>query len=309
MSAAQHGAARLFDKPYLLLVLTSLFWGGNAVAGKIAVGEIDPFVLTALRWLLASLMFAALARPHLSKDWPVLRRQAPLLLALGMAGFALFNFGLYAGLQYTSAINVTIEQAAIPLFILLLNRWFFAQAVRPLQWLALLLATAGVVYTVSQGDPASLLQGGLNRGDAMMLGACLCYALYSVGLRWRPAVHWSGMMLLMSCGALLLCVPALALQYVQSGLPAPSPRGWAVVLYAVIFPTICSQLFYLRAVALIGANRAGLFINLVPIFAAALAVLLLGEEIHAYHLIGFSLVLGGIALSERVTRSAASGDS
>jgi len=304
MPAAQQNSHQFFDNPYFLLVLTSLFWGGNAVAGKFAVGQIDPFVLTALRWLLASLMFAILARPHFARDWPVLRQHIVLLLALGMAGFALFNFGLYAGLQYTSAINVTIEQAAIPLFILLLNRWFFAQAVKPMQWLALLMATAGVVFTVSRGDPLSILQGGLNRGDGMMLGACLCYALYSVGLRWRPAVHWSGMMLLMSCGALMLCVPALAIKYAHSGLAVPSATGWAVVLYAVIFPTICSQLFFLRAVALIGANRAGLFINLVPVFAAGLAVLLLGEKIHSYHLMGFVLVLGGIALSEKTTRSA-----
>ncbi len=290
------------DRPYLLLFLTSLFWGGNAVAGKFAVGEINPFLLTSLRWFFACLLFALLARPHIRRDWPTLKCTAPLLFGLGAVGFALFNFGLYAGLQYTSAINVTIEQAAIPLFILLLNRWFFDQRVVLAQWLGLLCAALGVAITVSRGDLAVLLQNGLNRGDAMMLGACLCYALYSVGLRWRPTVHWSGVMLMMSLGALALCLPVLVYQHWQVGVAAPTPTGWTVVLYAVLFPTVCSQLFYLRAVALIGANRAGLFINLVPIFAAALAVLLLGEVVRFYHVVGFACVMAGIALSEYSSR-------
>ena len=304
MSAERRTASGLLDLPYLLLVLTTLFWGGNAVAGKFAVGQIDPLLLTVFRWLFGALCFAFFARPHIARDWPVLRQHLWVLLGLGMVGFAMFNVLLYSSLQYTSAINVTIEQAAIPLFILLLNRCFFAQPIFAAQWLALLLATVGVVVTVSRGDPQSLLLGELNRGDAMMLVACLSYALYSVGLRWRPAAHWSGVMLLMSCGALLLALPVALFQHLQVGIQPPTATGWMVVLYAVVFPTICAQLFYLRAVSLIGANRAGLFINLVPVFAAVLAVGLLGEQIHSYHLVGFALVLCGIALSEKVSRVA-----
>ncbi|MGB0864991.1 MAG: DMT family transporter [Granulosicoccaceae bacterium] len=293
----------LLDFPYLLLVLTTLFWGGNAVAGKFAVGQIDPLLLTFFRWLFGALCFAWLAKSHITRDWPVLRQHLWVLLGLGMVGFTLFNLLLYSGLQYTSAINVTIEQASIPLLILLLNRCFFAQAIVKAQWLALVLATVGVVITVSRGDPVSLLQGQLNRGDGMMVLACVCYAAYSVGLRYKPDVHWSGVMLLMACGALLLCSPVVVYQFFNNGLYAPTPTGWVVVVYAVVFPTVCAQLFYLRAVSLIGSNRAGLFINLVPVFAAVLAVLLLAERLHFYHLVGFSLVLGGIALSERTSRS------
>lgn len=304
MSKDHRTASGVLDLPYLLLVLTTLFWGGNAVAGKFAVGQIDPLLLTFFRWLFGALCFAYLAKPHIRRDWPVLRTHLWVLLGLGMVGFALFNFMLYSSLQYTSAINVAIEQAAIPLFILLLNRAFFAQPIVSMQWLALLLATAGVVVTVSRGDLYQLMQGELNRGDAMMLVACLCYALYSVGLRWRPSVHWSGVMLLMSIGALLLALPVALYQHMQVGLQSPTVSGWFVVLYAVIFPTVCAQLFYLRAVSLIGANRAGLFINLVPVFAAILAVSLLGEQVHIYHLFGFALVLAGITLSEKVAKQA-----
>lgn len=302
-SAAATAGSSLLAQPYLLLTLTAMFWGGNAVAGKFAVGEIAPVLLTAFRWLFASVLFAFLARPHLRRDWPELRRRAPVLMALGAVGFALFNLFLYGSLQYTSAINAAIAQAAIPLFILLLNRWFFAQRVSLGQWLGLVLATVGVVVTVSRGDIQSLLAGGVNRGDALMLLACFCYALYSVGLRWRPAVHWSGMMLLMSLGALGLCLPVVVYEGFSVGLVAPTVTGWAVVLYAVIFPTVGAQLFYLRGVALIGANRAGLFINLVPIFAAVFAVSLLAEAVQVYHVLGFALVMAGIAMSERSSRS------
>ena len=177
MSSERRTASGLLDLPYVLLVLTTLFWGGNAVAGKFAVGQIDPLLLTVFRWFFGALCFAFLARAHIVRDWPVLRQHLWVLLALGMVGFSLFNVLLYSSLQYTSAINATIEQAATPFFILVLNRCFFAQRVFPAQWVALLLATAGVVLTVSRGDPRSVLLGELNRGDARMLLACLCYAL------------------------------------------------------------------------------------------------------------------------------------
>ncbi len=301
---AATAGSTLFARPYLLLTLTAMFWGGNAVAGKFAVGEVSPVLLTAFRWLFASAIFAFLARPHLRRDWPELRRRAPILLGLGAVGFTLFNLFLYSSLQYTSAINAAIEQAAIPLFILLLNRCFFAQRVLLAQWMGLALATVGVVVTVSRGDIQSLIDVGVNRGDALMLLACLCYALYSVGLRWRPAVHWSGMMMMMSLGALSLCLPVVLFEGLRNGLEVPTATGWAVVLYAVVFPTVGAQLFYLRAVGLIGANRAGVFINLVPLFAAVFAVSLLGEAVQVYHVLGFVLVMAGIALSERSSRGA-----
>lgn len=308
MAGAQTGHG-LLDRPYALLLLTTLFWAGNAVAGKFAVGQIDAVLLTVLRWLFGALCFAWLARGQLRRDWPLLRAQLPLLLALGATGYAGFNLFLYSSLHHTSAIHATIEQASIPMLILLFNRGLFGQRILPLQYLALALATAGVVITVARGDLALLWAGELNRGDGMMLIACLCYAGYSVGLRFKPAVHWSGLMLVMAVGALLASLPVLGFRLATVGVAAPTATGWAVAAFAVVFPTVCAQLFFLRAVGLIGSSRAGLFINLVPVFAAALAVALLGEQLRAYHVLGLGLVLVGIGLSERVSKTAGTANS
>lgn len=285
--------------PYTLLMLTALFWAGNAIAGKLAAGVISPVALTWSRWLIACAAFYLIARPHLGRDWPTVRRHLPLLFGLGALGFSSFNIGLYWALNHTTAINAAIEQSAMPVLIILANYLFFSQRVTALQGLGVLLTITGVLITATRGSPLTIFETGVNRGDAIMLLCVVLYAGYTVALRYRPDIHWTTLMFTLSFSAMLFALPFYALDVLRGGFQMPTPKAWAIIAYTAIFPSMLSQLFFIRGVAMLGANRAGLFINLVPIFAAVLAILILGELFRLYHMAGLVLVLGGIAMSER----------
>ena len=295
-----------FANPYLLLALTTLFWGGNAVAGKMAVGELSFLSLTFFRWLGALLLVLPFAWRPLMRDLPMIRRHFLLLFTLGAVGFSGFNLFMYWALTHTSVVNVVIEQAAIPVLIMLFNFVAFRLRVRALQIVGLLMALTGVVLTVTGGQPALLLQGKVNIGDAIMMLSALCYAIYSVGLRWRPPMHWLSFMLVLVFAATVVSGVFWLAEVSRTGVVMPTGKGWWLVAYVAFFPSLLSQLFFARGVDLIGANRAGLFINMVPIWGSLLAVMLLGEIFHWYHAAGLALVIGGIFLAERAARRAAS---
>jgi drug/metabolite transporter (DMT)-like permease len=290
---------------YPLLLLTTLFWGGNAVAGKLAVGHVSPMFLTTARWGFALVILCMIGWPRLMADWPKVRRNAVYLMALGAVGFSIFNIALYSAVVYTSAINVSIEQAGIPVLIFIGNFLLFRLRATWAQIMGFLVSLIGVVLTASHGDPARLLALDLNFGDALMLAAVVGYAGYTVALRFRPDIHWQSLMIALTAGAFIMSIP-FALAEAQVGASVmPDALGWAIILYTVIFPSILAQIFYVRGVELIGANRAGLFVNLVPVFGTLMSVLLLGEEFHLYHAFALAFVLGGIWLAETSGRKAA----
>ncbi len=285
--------------PYALLTLTTLLWAGNAIAGKMAAGVISPVALTFARWLIACVAFYFFARPHLKNDWPTIRKHLPLLFGLGALGFSAFNFGLYWALHYTTAINVTIEQSAMPVLIIFANYLFFSMRITGLQGVGVLLTIIGVLVTATRGSPLAVLESGVNRGDAVMMLAVLLYGSYTVALRFRPDIHWTSLMFVLTSSAAAFAVPFYAVEILRDGFRMPGREAWAIIAYTAIFPSMVSQLFFIRGVAMLGANRAGLFINLVPVFGALLAVLILGESFRLYHMVGLALVLGGIAMAER----------
>ena len=290
---------------YVLLILTTLFWGGNAVAGKFAVGHISPMLLTTLRWGMAAAVLAPFALPHLRRDWPTVRANLALLVALGAAGFYLFNAAMYLALTYTTAINVSIEQAGMPMLIFIANFVLYRMGVSPGQIVGFTLSLAGVALTATHGDLARLADLDVNRGDALMLGAIVLYGGYTVVLRHKPQIHWQSLILVMCVIAFIISLPFTAWEFAIGSLIVPDARGWAVAAYTAILPSLLSQAFYIRGVELIGANRAGLFVNLVPIFGTLLSIALLGEDFHPYHAVALAMVLGGIWLAEHSGRKRA----
>lgn len=284
---------------YLLLILTALFWAGNAIAGKLALGHISPMLLTAGRWLFAAAIMIAIGWRHLATDWPLIRRHWVLLTLLGAFGFTVFNVSFYTAFFYTTAINVSVEQAGMPMLIFLLNFLVFRHSATRFQVIGLAMTIIGIVLTATHGELSRILTLDLNVGDAIMLGACVVYAGYSVALRSKPAIHWMSMMIALTVSAFLTAVPFAAWEIASDNAIYPDLRGWLILLYVLIGPSLLSQAMFIRGVELIGANRAGLFINLVPIFGTIMAIVLLGEAFHAYHAIALALVFGGIWLAEK----------
>lgn len=289
----------LFGRPYLLMVLTTLFWGGNAIASRLAVGEISPMALTCLRWSLVIVIALAIARRDLVRDWPILRARWGLILSMGALGFTGFNALFYLGAHYTTAVNLTIIQGAIPGIVLLGALFFFGTRITGLQIAGSIVTLVGVGVVAAQGEFATLVALTFNPGDLMMLVACLFYAGYTIALRSRPKAAGFSFFAALACVAFLTSAPLLAIEVANGTVVWPTFKGWLILLYVAFFPSLLSQIFFMRSVELIGPGRAGLFVNLVPIFGAILAVGLLGEPFHLYHAAALVLVLGGIWLAER----------
>jgi len=298
--------ARLLDQPYLLLVAAPLFWGGNVVAAKMVVGQIDPVLLLASRCLAATLVILPFAWPHLRRDWAVVRRHWPLLMAYGAVGYALFNVFLYMGLKTTTGVNSAVEQAALPMLILGANFIIFRVRANGLQILGVLLAIAGVLLTATHGDPAQLLRLDIHVGDGLVILACLTYTAYTLALRFRPAMHIMSFMGVTFAGAAIAGLVMLALFGGGLGqfatLADASPAVWAVIAYVAVFPSMFSQVAYARGVEILGANRAAPSHNLIPVFGTLGSVLILGERLEPYHFLAAAIIIGGIVLAEWAAR-------
>jgi drug/metabolite transporter (DMT)-like permease len=287
----------LNSRAYFYLCITSLFWGANSVAGKLAVGHVSPMVLTTFRWIVALSIILILMLPQVKRDWPAIRRHWLQLLLYGALGFTAFNALLYTALGYTSAINAVIEQAGIPMLIFVFNFALFRIQASIAQVLGFTVTLVGVLVTASHGDFSTLAELEFNFGDALMLGACIVYAAYTVSLRWKPEMHWQSFIAAPAFGALLSAIPLFFWEVSRGAAIFQDTTGWAIVLYAGIFPSLLSQVLYVRGVEMIGANRAGLFINAIPVFGTILSVALVGETMHMFHVVSLLLVLGGIAIA------------
>ncbi|HEY8566850.1 MAG TPA: DMT family transporter [Beijerinckiaceae bacterium] len=289
----------LYGKPYLLLTLTTLMWGGNAVAGRLAIGQVSPMALTFLRWIIVVAILSVIARRDVTAAWPALRARWPSLVLMGMLGFTLFNALFYAAAHHTSAVNLGIIQGAIPVLVLVGALVWFGTRVRLFQVVGMLVTLVGVTIVAAKGDLAVLRSLDFNVGDVWMLIASGFYAFYTLALRRRPAVSGLALFAALAGVAFVTSLPLVAYEIATGQVQWPTPKGWLIMLYVGLCPSLLSQIFYMRGVELIGPGRAGIFVNLVPVFGALLAVVIVGEAFHLYHGLALALVLGGIALAER----------
>jgi drug/metabolite transporter (DMT)-like permease len=289
----------LMGQPYLLLTLTTLSWAGNAVASRLATGHISPMALTAMRWVgVVALLAPFMVRPVMAEA-PVLMPIWRRILVMGALGFTAFNALMYAAAYQTTAVNIAIFQGSIPVFVLLGALAAFGTRIGLLQAIGTALTLVGVAAIAARGDLQALASFSFYAGDVFMLIACASYAVYTLLLRDRPKVPGFVFFSALACAALLVSVPLLAWEIAAGHVIWPDLRGWLILLYVMLLPSLLSQIFFMRGVELIGPGRAGLFVNLVPVFGAILGVAILGEPFRWYHAVGLVLVLGGIWLAER----------
>ena len=289
----------LFGRPFLLLVLTTLMWGGNAVASRLAVGHISPMALTCLRWLGVVMVLAPFLGRQVAAESQRLMPRWRYVVMMAALGFTIFNALMYAAAHHTPALNLTILQGSVPVLVLLGSLVWFGTHIRLVQILGMAVTLGGVITVAARGEIETLTTLAFNIGDVWMMFACAAYAAYTVALRKRPPVSGFVFFAAMAGVAFLLTVPLLAWEMARGTVIWPDARGWAILVYVTLFPSLLSQIFYMRGVELIGPGRAGLFVNLVPVFGAMLAVALLGEPFRFYHALSLGLVLAGIWLAER----------
>lgn len=298
MSPAPRLLARLYDNAYVLLTGATLMWAGNSIIGIAAVGEVTPMTLTFLRWFFVCLILGALYRRDVEAAAPVLAPRWRWVTAMAVLGYTTFNALLYGAAHHTSGINLTMLQSSIPVMVLVGGAVAFGSRVTGVQALGTALTVIGVLVVASGGDIRRLLGLEFNAGDLYVLIACALYAGYTLGLRGRPAISGFGLFIGFAVVAMVSSLPLLLYEMATGGFFWPSAKGWAILAYVTICPSILSQIFYIRGVELIGPARAGLFINLIPIFGAVMAVVVLGEPIGWDELLAACLVFGGIAIAE-----------
>ena len=281
----------------LMLVVTTLLWGCNAVAARLAVGQVSPMMLTTARWSVACIALWFVARGAVAAHGATLRRHWRYLTVMGVSGFTAFNALFYAAAHHTTAANIAIIQGVIPVLVLLGGALLHLRVTgRQLAGVAVTLA--GIAVVASHGQWRALAALDFNIGDVWMVLASLLYAGYTLGLRRRPAVPPLVFFAAVAGVAALSSLPLLAAEVAAGRFFMPTPLGWALVLFVGLLPSFLAQVLFIRAVELIGPARAGVFLILTPVFGPLLAVPLLGEPLAPYHVLALVLVLGGIWIAE-----------
>ena len=300
---------RLTARTALLLTLPPLLWAGNAVVGRLMVGEIPPITFNLLRWVAGFALLLPLAAWVLRRDSPLWPHWGRMAL-LGLLGMGSYNALQYMALKTSTPLNVTLVGSSMPIFMLGLGRLLYGARISRQQWWGVALSTAGVLTVLTRGDWSQLLALKLVAGDVLMLLATATWAWYSWLLTKPPANRPDPPALRNNWSAWLMAqvIPGLMWSALFSGVEwAVVPDlhihwGWPLataLAYVALGPSLLAYFCWGRGVSLAGPQVAGFFVNLTPLFAALLSAAVLGELPKLYHAAAFALIVGGIVVSSR----------
>ncbi|MFD2370829.1 DMT family transporter [Brevibacillus sp. GCM10020057] len=281
-------------KAWWLLVFCNLFWAGNYVFGKYVVTVMTPLWLTFARWVLALIFLIPLAVVLEKPDWRQVAKAWLPLSFMGLLGVVGYNIFLYSSLKYTSATNAALVTALNPGVIVLFSLLFLREKVSGIQASGFLVSLFGVLVILTQGSVWRVFQTQYNQGDLLVLLCVLVWTLYSIigkKLEGVPPVTATAASTVL---AALMMLPFAAAEGID--FSAISPLAWSGIIYMVLFPSICSFVFWNVSVRVVGASQAGITLNLIPVFTALISIML-GENITAAQLWGGLLVFLGVTLA------------
>ena len=284
---------------YLLLIVTTLCWGLNAVFARMAAGEISPMLLVSIRWLGTLVLLVLFARRAVFNDLPAIGQNLGYVYLMGTAGLGGFGTLIYYSAYTTSAVNIGIIQGGMPALVLLGSYCFFRTPVSLLQIAGMTVTIFGVVIVSVRGELERLMGLIFNRGDLLMMIAVVLYAGYTVGLRRKHDLSSIALFASVVTSAFVSTFPLTVYEFVSGRTVWPDPEGWILVGLIVLLPSFLSQICFITSVKMIGPGRAGVFVNLVPVFASFMAVSLLGETFEFFHGLSLLLVLSGIYVFEK----------
>jgi drug/metabolite transporter (DMT)-like permease len=289
-----------FEPTYAALTLTTLLWSSNFVIGRALHDEVTPATMNFLRWAIALVVLVPFTLRDLRQHRVALLQHWKLVALLGLTGIAAFQTLGYVALSQTTALNTILLLALAPLAIVALSWLALGECISRRQVVGLAISLAGAAVLILRGNPGALLTLQLNRGDLWMLLAIVLWAVYSVLLRRRPAQVPPLALHTMSVAAgTLWMLPVYACQATGSTALPASATAWAGIVFVGIFSSALAHGLWVRGVATIGPNRAGVFIHLMPVFGAVLAITFLGERLGGHHAVGAALTCIGILLTTR----------
>ena len=284
--------------PYLLLILTTLFWSGNFVLSRGMHAEIPPFSLSFWRWTLALLILSCFSLRHLLAQRRLVLTHGKFIIMQGVLGVAGFNSLIYLAIQTTTAINAVLVNSCTPIIIVLFSWAMYNDRLSLRQYLGVAISLCGVLLIISQGELDTLLQLRFNRGDILVFIAAACWALYSANLKkyptgLHPLAYQMGIVLV----GLTILLPLYLVELSTGQTMTLSSGSIVTSVYVAVFASVLAFIFWNRAVTMLGANIAGPFIHLMPVFSTILAVIFLGEKLTANHIQAILLIFGGILLT------------
>ncbi|RZV13355.1 DMT family transporter [Aliarcobacter butzleri] len=286
-------------KYYVLLVLTVLFWSGNFIFGRLVSSSIEPMQLSFFRWFFVLLLLSPFLIINYKNILKVFKKEYLVILILGSLGISGFNTFLYYGLQTTTATNALLINSSIPIFIIILSAIIFKTSITKIQFFGVILSTLGVIYLILKGEIDHIFELEFTHGDLWIIAACVDWALYTVLLKYKPkelnSIEFFSITTLI--GTIILFIVFLYQGYSFEFSFLEKNEVLYSLAYIVIFPSILSFYFWNRAILEVGANKAGQFTHLMPIFGAILAYFFLGEVMQTYHIVGIILIFLGIYLS------------
>ena len=284
-----------------MLVLATLFWAGNFIVGKVAfVENIPPMSLVFFRWSLVWLILLPFTYKDIIKFKGVILKNLPLLFFLALTSVGLFNSFTYLALVYTQVINASLFNTAIPAMIILLCFIFNIEKTNRFQIMGLILSVVGILSIITKLDLNILLTLNFNKGDIIMIGGVITWGLYSSFLKKKKfTLPLLTLVHILCTLGLLFIFPQFLFELSQGQIIKFDTNLGYILVYLALFPSIGSYYCWAGAVAIIGANRAGIFLSLIPLFSTILAMIFYDEKFYFFHFIGSVLIVLGLFLSNK----------
>ena len=286
---------------YIFLILATLFWSGNFIVGKFAtLFEIPPLTLNAFRWVSVWLILIPFTYKEIYNNLSIIKKKWFVISFMGVITISTFNSVVYFALNYTQVINAVLVLAAIPAATIVLSSLMKIEKTNIFQLLGLFLSIVGIGSIISNGNIQKVISLSFNKGDLWMLVCVFTWALYSTLLKKNKFKfsQFTLIQLMVSVGVLFLIPQFL---YEKSiGLEVNFNKAFFLILfYVVVFPAIAAYYFWQKGVEIIGPNRASMFIQLMPLFSAVMAIIIFNETFELYHFVGATFIVSGIYLSNR----------
>ena len=293
-------------KAYIMLVCATLFWAGNFMIGKLAFLEnIPPMTLVFFRWSLVWIILLPFTYKEILKNKDIILDNLPLLFFLALTSVGLFNSFTYLALIYTQVINASLFNTAIPATIILLCFLFKIEKTNKFQILGLVISVLGILSIITKLDFEIFLSLNFNKGDMIMIGGVITWGIYSTLLKKKKFTLPLLTLVHVICTFGLICVfPQFFYEFSQGQFIEFNTNLIYILIFLALFPSIGSYYCWAGAVSIIGANRAGIFLSLIPLFSTIMAIIFFNEQFKLFHLIGATLIILGLFLSNKEIKNA-----
>jgi len=293
-------------KAYIMLVCASLFWAGNFIVGKYAfLTDIPPLSLVFYRWTLVWFILLPFTYKEIIKYKDIILKNLPILFLLGFTSVGLFNSFTYLALIHTQVINASLFNAAIPAIIILLCFLFKVEKTNKFQILGLIISVLGILAIITKLKLDILFSLNFNKGDLIMVGGALTWGIYSTLLKRKKFTLPLLTLVHVICTLGLISVlPQFLYEYTNGQVIKFDINLVYTLIFLALFPSIGSYYCWAGAVSIVGANRAGISLSLIPLFSTIFAIGIYDEKFQFFHLIGAILIILGLFLSNKEIKNA-----